>query len=210
MDLTNPVRSVIPSAHGAVLVVLARAGSPLSGRRIADLTGVVSQSGTQRVLGELVESGIVLAEDQPPARLYRLNHDHVAAEAITALASLRTTLLERMRDHISRWEVRPVAVWLFGSAARGDGSASSDLDVFVVRADDVDDDDLVWQGQLAALSDRASLWSGNSCEVVDASTAEVDEMVRARERLVLELRRDAITLFGQSPSTVLERARPRS
>jgi hypothetical protein len=38
MDLTNPIQSVIPSAHGAVLNVLARTDEPLSGRRIAELT----------------------------------------------------------------------------------------------------------------------------------------------------------------------------
>ena len=38
MDLTDPMQSVIPSAHGAVLSVLARTDEPLSGRRVAELT----------------------------------------------------------------------------------------------------------------------------------------------------------------------------
>ena len=41
MDLSSPMRSVIPSAHGAVLTVLARAGEPLSGRKVAELTNAL-------------------------------------------------------------------------------------------------------------------------------------------------------------------------
>lgn len=40
----------------------------------------------------------------------------------------------------------PWVVWLFGSAARGDGSASSDVDVLAGRDDTVDEEDPTWPG----------------------------------------------------------------
>ena len=70
MDLSSPMRSVIPSAHGAVR--------------------------TNEVLGMLADAGLVLRENRPPAKAYRLNRDHVAADAITALADQWTLLLERI------------------------------------------------------------------------------------------------------------------
>lgn len=208
MDLSTPIRSVIPSAHGGVLNVLAQTGTPLSGRQIAEQADGISKTGVQRVLTALVEAGIVLADDHPPARLYRLNRDHVAADAIAALSSLRAILLERMRGHAASWRVRPAAVWLFGSAARGDGSSASDLDVLVVRPDTLSDEDPEWRDQVATFADMASRWSGNSCEVVEVSKSELIDMAVAGERLVEELQRDAITLAGKAPRQLLrERSR---
>ncbi|MDO5504544.1 MAG: nucleotidyltransferase domain-containing protein [Actinomycetia bacterium] len=205
MDLSSPIRSVIPSAQGAVLAVLALVGTRLSGRQIAERSGGVSNSGVQRVLAELVESGLVLAEEHPPARLYRLNRDHVAAEAIAVLASLRAAMLERMRDHIRSWRIPPVAVWLFGSAARAEGTTESDLDVFVVRPDEFSDDDVTWRQQVASFADKSSLWTGNDCAIVEVSKSELEDMVTARERLIVELRADAIVLAGRTPHQLLGR-----
>ena len=74
MDLANPMQSVIPSAHGAVLGVLARTDEPLSGRRVAELTRPrFTQTRVNAVLQNLAHAGIVLRESHPPANLYRLN-----------------------------------------------------------------------------------------------------------------------------------------
>lgn len=197
MDLSHPIDSVIPSAHGAVLAVLARTDRPLSGRRTAELVGGrVAQSRVNTVLRLLTEAGLVLVEEQPPAKLYRLNRQHVAAEAIVALAGLRDELLNRMRAHLATWPVPPVAAWLFGSAARGDGSPSSDIDVVVVRPDRVDADRADWTSQLDSFSAEVTAWSGNECAVIEYSQTELSELASAGERLISEIRRDAIHLAG--------------
>ena len=80
MRLAHPMQSVIPSAHGAVLGVLARTSEPMTGRRIATLTRPrFSQSRVNRVLGELARDGIADVDVRPPASYYRLNREHVAA-----------------------------------------------------------------------------------------------------------------------------------
>lgn len=197
MDLSHPIDSVIPSAHGAVLAVLARTDRPLSGRRTTELVGGrVAQSRVNSILKVLTEAGLVLVEEQPPAKLYRLNRKHVAAEAIVALAGLRDELLSRMRTHLAAWPVPPVAVWLFGSAARGDGSPSSDLDVLVIRPDQVEADHADWTDQLDSFSAEVTAWSGNECAVTEYSETELNELVSAGERLVSEIQRDAIHLAG--------------
>ena len=101
MDLANPIQSVIPSAHGAVLSVLARTDEPLSGRGVAELTKPrFAQTQVNRVLRKLVASGVVLLERRPPANLYRLNHDHVAAAGIQALARMWVSLVARTRAEL--------------------------------------------------------------------------------------------------------------
>ena len=204
MDLSDPMSSVVPTAHGAVLAVLARTDQPLSGRQLADLAGGrVKQSRAHEVLRELTEAGVVLCEERPPAKLYRLNRDHVAAAAIVALAGQREELMRRIRQHAERWVARPVAVWLFGSAARGDGGPPSDIDLLVVRPDEVADDDGQWLAQVSDLASRIWAWSGNSCEVLEVSATELKDMINRGEPLVAKLRADAVGMAGQPPRSLL-------
>ena len=58
-------------------------------------------------------------------------------------------------------ELAPVHASVFGSAARGDGDAASDIDVFVVRPATVAEDDATWRGQLDSLADDITRWTGN-------------------------------------------------
>src|SRR5664279_4496389 len=74
----RPMSSVVPSAHGPVLSVLARTDAPLTGRRVAELTNPpTSQRQVSTVLTALTEAGIVRRETQGSAHLYTLNRDHI-------------------------------------------------------------------------------------------------------------------------------------
>jgi len=206
VDLSNPIRSVIPSAHGSVLAVLARTDQSLSGRRVAELTGGrVSARGTSNALRALAEAGVVLVEDHPPAKLYRLNRRHLAADAIVALAEMRPRLLEALRERLGGWKVGATASWLFGSAARGDGSIDSDIDVLLVRADRVDPDDDVWNAQIDELADDVRAWTGNRCSVVEYSATDFRRLIAGPERLADELRADGIRLTGDMELRVVGR-----
>lgn len=205
MDLAHPMQSVIPSAHGAVLGVLARTFEPLTGRRIATLTRPpFSQSRVNRVLAELTRDGIVDVDSRPPARYYRLNRDHVAAPGILALASMWQTLLDRIQASLSEWPTQPVATWLFGSSARAEADAASDLDVLVVQPDHLSDQE-TWDGRLDDLAVQARRWSGNACELLVLTESELQDAVRRGHRLVDDLRQEAIHLAGAKPHTLLAR-----
>jgi predicted nucleotidyltransferase len=211
MNLSSPISSVIPSSQGAVLAVLARAGKPLSGRKVADLTeGRVSQPRVNQILQTLTEAGLVLREDHPPAKVYTLNHDHVAAEAIVALADQWSTLLQRMRDDLAQWAIEPVSACLFGSAARGEAGVSSDIDVLLVAPDAFESNApglMAWDTQVDDLVDKVHRWSGNACEVLQLTRSEVKAAVDRDDRLVRDLKADAIPLQGRDIRTLL-RKRP--
>lgn len=198
MDLSSPISSVIPSAQGAVLAVLARTHEPLSGRRVAALTdGRVGQRRVNDVLGELADAGIVRCERHPPAKLYVLNREHVAAEGIIALANQCEALLGRIRDELVGWQVPPVSACLFGSAARGSAQLDSDLDILLVT--DLHDArrESEWQHQVDRLTEQVQAWSGNACEVLELSRDDLAAAAARDDRLVRELRADAITLGGR-------------
>jgi len=209
MDLANPMQSVIPSGHGAVLGVLARADVPLSGRRIAELTRPkFSQRRVNDVLKQLADSGIVLREKAPPSNLYRLNHDHVAAEGILALGRMWATLMARIRSELDNWSIQPEAAWLFGSAARGEANEGSDIDLFLVLpAGGLDSESTasMWESQTEALAEKIKSWSGNRCETVEMDASELHAIVERDDRLVRELREDAVVLAGRDPRGLLRK-----
>lgn len=196
MDLSNPIRSVIPVGQGEVLAVLARTEQPLTGRRVADLTnGRLSQTGTNVALRALVRAGLALVEAHPPAKLYRLNRQHLAARSIDELATLRGRLLDAMKGHLREWVIPAWGAWLFGSAARGDGDEDSDIDVLVVRPDDAADD--AWDDQVDRFAATVTAWTGNRCEIIEYGTDEFANLLVREDRLAVSLRSDGVALTSR-------------
>jgi len=159
------------------------------------------------VLLELVAAGLVSAQDAPPARLYRLNRQHLAADAVTALAGLRATLLDRLRASCQSWATPARAVWLFGSLARGESTASSDIDVLVVRPDRVGVDDPNWVEQLAVFADQVHAWTGNVCELLEYGESELSSSLDPR--VAADVRGHGMTLAGLHPQGLLRSPRRR-
>lgn len=204
MDLSHPIESVIPSGHGPVLSVLAGTEAPLTGRQVAGLAeGRLSPRRVAEVLQELVASGLVLMSRAGSANQYRLNRDHLAAQAVVALAGLRTALLQAMTDEARSWPLPPTAVWLYGSLSRGEAGPDSDVDLCIIRADSVEEDDPEWAAQVEQLRQRIVDWSGNQAEVLEYSDSDLSELVSAGDPIVGSLRSDGRALFGPGPMQML-------
>ncbi len=197
MDLSRPTAAVVPSLDGPVLTVLGGTTRPLTGREVGRLVGVRSHGGVQAVLNRMVAAGLVDAIEAAPARLYSLNRDHVATDAVLALLDLRMRLFDRIRGELANWTIPAVAAAVFGSAARGDGDSASDIDVFLVRPDGVDSDDQVWSDAVDTLGRRIRRWSGNSASIIQATPEQVLAMIDRQEPIVSDLRNDAVPLTEQ-------------
>ncbi len=211
MDLRHPFGVVTPSVDGDVLAVLARADKAFSGREVQRAISGTSQRTVLRALRRLEGQGIVQSEPVAPAILFRLNRRHLAAPMIEALASLRLQLIERLRETIESWELTPLVAVLFGSAARGDASEESDLDILLVRARGVDVDDDGWRAQVAALEEAATAWTGNDARALEYGEEELPTIVGS-ERVIEDAVREGILLYGSmaalKPRRVQRRTRP--
>jgi predicted nucleotidyltransferase len=199
-----PIRSLIDME---VVLVLRGTTRPLTGREVARLARAGSQPAVNAALRRLAEEGVVRAEEAGNAYLYALNREHVAAPALELLADVRAEFERRMRAEITEWTVTPSHVSIFGSAARGDGDTRSDIDIFVVRPADVTEDDHGWRVQLERLSDRVHDWTGNHAAISEVSAADVRRLRRERPPVVDDLRREAITLTGPTPTELLGTSR---
>jgi hypothetical protein len=203
MDVSHPIRSIIPTLDGPVLEVLAATTRRLSGREVHRLAGRGSVRGIQLVLARLVAQGLVDAEEHTGAILYAANRAHLAWPAIEHLAGLRAELFGRIRDAAAGWPIQPLHVSLFGSAARRDGDASSDVDLLVVPPDSVSDRD-AWQDQIDVLRDDVRDWTGNRCQVMVVERRRLADHVATADPLVDGWLADGVLLVGAPLRAILD------
>ncbi len=196
MDLTCPAHAVVPSLDAEVLLVLAGTTLPLTGSEVRNLATSGSHRGVQLVLKRLERHGLVEVKEAGNANLYSLNRDHIAAASVLALVNLRGQLFQRISNEIKKWSTQPVAVAVFGSAARGDGGSESDIDLFVIRPEEIQEDESEWGADVAALSRLIRRWSGNAASVIQATPKQVESMISRNEPIVESLRKDAVSLVG--------------
>ena len=205
MNVSRAYSAVAPTVEGDVLVVLAGTTQPLTGRRVARLARRGSVAAVAKALDRLVSQGLVLRQEAPPASLYTLNRQHVAASAVETLALIRTELLDRLRHAFSTWSIPPVHASLFGSAARQDGDVDSDIDIFLVRPAGVNAEDAVWSEQLHDIGDAVLAWTGNHAGIIDFAEQDIAQMRDENPPVLQNLRRDGIDLAGTPLRELLER-----
>jgi DNA-binding transcriptional ArsR family regulator len=206
VDLGRPASVAMPAGTEAVIRVLAGTDGPLGVREVARLAGVSANRASQ-VLSELADHGVVLVDERGAGRLCRLNRAHLAAEPLLALAGLRARLVEFLRSEVATWSHRPVHVSLFGSAARGDGTTGSDLDLLVVRPDSRSEaEDERWDDQLFASGQRIFSATGNRAAWLVTNPSDLRRAVKTGEAIVGEWRRDGIHLGGRRLETILREA----
>jgi biotin operon repressor len=195
MDVSRPYTAVASSLDVEVLVRLAATTRPVSGRQVARLVEA-SQRGVAAVLDRLVEQGSVLREEAGRALLYSLNRDHLAAPAVRLLADMRLELFHRLRAAFEAWDTPPRYALIFGSAARADGDTGSDIDLLLVRPNEVDEQDEHWRDQVSRLANDVFAWTGNHAAPVEVPKSELSGLSASRPAVWDEIRRDAAHLFG--------------
>lgn len=191
------MEAVVGGAQGRLLAVLLETTAPLTLRRLASLAGV-SPAQASRVMPRLVELGIVDRHEVPPASQFLLVRDCVVTQLLLALADARSIALRQIGEAVSAISPEPVSVVAFGSFARGEADAHSDIDVGVVRADDVDDDDEGWAESIDAWRRQVRTLTGNDVEIIEATASEATRKLRGRSELWRNIKRDGIVVYGRA------------
>ncbi len=174
---------------------MAETTAELNLRTIAELSGV-SQAQASRVLPGLVELGVLERREVPPSSLFRFVPEHVASKAILALARSADTVLDELGHLTASLLIPPVSVIVFGSFARGEADAESDIDMLVVRPSDADEDDEKWASSMEQLHTDVGRLTGNQLEVLEVSAGEVAALVKSRRPLWADIRRDGRVVHG--------------
>lgn len=133
VDVTDPATVLAGGLTMPILRALAHRSSPATAAQVHRAAVAGTEAGVRRALDRLTRHGLLLAEPIGDRIVYSLNRDHVLYPAVTALIRSADELPRRLRREISGWQVAPSAAALYGSAARRDGDADSDIDLLLVR-----------------------------------------------------------------------------
>lgn len=178
----------MPGARGAVLAALLRTGAALTGRRVHALVGNRHSLGAvQQALRDLERLGLITTETIGRAGVHGINEQHEAIAPLRSLASPLEVLTRVLQ------EVAPEAqaVIVFGSVARGEAHAGSDIDLAVIAPDE-------WDGR-ADLQERVHARLGNTCDVLHFTPQQFTTDAAGREPVIAEIIRDGIALVGKVP-----------
>lgn len=196
VNLSHPLELISHPLDGSILEVLSGADAAFTGRQVHALMGAHSLRGVQLGLDRLRRQGIVTAEAAGRAILYRLNRDHMASDHVLGLAHLRHELVRRLRSEFASWEVQAAAAYLFGSTARRDSTLASDVDICIIRPDEVRDPDRSdWREQIDAISQKTSVWTGNDARIWELAMSEVPALI-GRDAVMASIRDEGIALAG--------------
>ena len=181
---------LIPGARGEVLAVLLRTGVPLTGRQVhALLSDQFSLWSVQQALAALVGLGVVESQTVGRAMIHSINEDHYAIGPLRVLLDPYAALRDTVRDAVSS---SASAVILFGSVARGEAIADSDIDLVVLAPPD-------WDGR-SELQDVVRARIGNHCDVLMFTPEEFARLAASGdEPVVSDILADGVVLLGSLP-----------
>jgi predicted nucleotidyltransferase len=194
MDVGRPYADLLPGARGKVAATLARLAVPVTVRALARHAGVSPQAALDAVNG-LADAGLVRTERAGGLVMAGLNRDHLLAEPLEMLISVRVRLVERLTAELQGWPDL-AAAWLFGSAARGDGGRGSDIDLFLVA--DGSTDHPHWGEAVGSLAYQVEAWTGNRTEIVEHSWESFVRLVRTDNVLISAIHTDGVPLTERS------------
>jgi predicted nucleotidyltransferase len=180
-------------AKARVLCTLAAfPGKEWSGRSLA-IEAKVSQPQAWKALNALLVHGIVESKRAGQATMWKFNSEHVFADSIRAFSRPKALLCARLKREIkARTGFDGIArIILFGSVARGDERADSDIDIFV-EVEKEKDMKKVQKSIIDATMDLGSAFGSQVTPIFYTTT----EVLRKRNaELQREIEKDGITIY---------------
>lgn len=140
--------------------------------------------------------GLVERREAPPSALFRLVRDHIAAGPILALSRTRDRMIQEMRQITEGLPVPPASVIIFGSFARGEADAESDIDTLLVRPTGTSESDEAWSATVQQWIDRVGDVSGNRVEVLEVDEDDVPARLDGGGSVWQEIKRDGLMIHG--------------
>lgn len=156
----------------------------------------------------LLESEVVTAFSAGRTIVCALRPEHPLTAALVALFAAERDQAELVLNAIRRAaaELRPppLAVWLYGSVARGADHPTSDIDVALVSAMS----DPTVQADAARDTIAAALPGlEHRISVIALGPADAARLARTGAKFWRELERDAVVLAGDAPQGVIARVK---
>lgn len=202
--LAHPFNSLLGSQAGVrVLRVLARHGGALSAPTVAR-QAALSAAVARTALADLTLSGVAASVGQGRAVSYRLDHTHPLAAAIEQLFRAESERRDRVFDGLGgaalALQPEPLGVWVYGSVARGEDTATSDMDVALCVADPsvLDAQTAALRAAAAAIGERERV----AISVISLTAGDATRLAREDAPIWRGIVQDGFPLAGRMPEAV--------
>lgn len=189
-------------AHVITLRELFQHGGELSAPILVRRTGLAKAS-VRHALIALQNQRVVESIGAGRSTLYRAARKHPLAPSIAAVFKAEDRRFEALTSEIAELAMRMrgmIAVWLYGSVARGEDLPASDVDVAVVAASAADAEAAMRDG-LRDVEDRFAF----SASVVALDRDDVLRLDAARDPWWESLSREAFVIHGDRPDALVTR-----
>jgi predicted nucleotidyltransferase len=208
VDFTRPLEALIPGASGRLLGALARVEAELPVSTLASVAGV-GRTRASAVLKELAELGVISRRQVGPTVLVRLERANAAGQLVARMGGLRIQVIEEIRALARDLDPQPLSLSLFGSLARGDAGAASDVDILAVRPAGGGER---WAASLTSFSSKTQVLTGNRVQILDYELRDLQQRYAARgdaagARFWQSVAEDALTLAGADLRELMEAGR---
>lgn len=203
--LRYPLSTLLGSeASLRVLRELALHGDELTTTLLARRTGVTDQS-VRNVLAVLREGALLRIYGQGRSASYQLDAGHPLAPLLIDLFVAEHQSANAVRASIreAAEQVDPLAVWVYGSVARGQDRIGSDLDLLLVAEEDADAERVAdeFREHMAEVGKAHRIL----ISVVGISGADVLRLARTEDPFWREVVSDAEPLHGLGPEALVSR-----
>jgi len=174
----------------------------MNGREIGKAVGI-SHVQTHAALKDLAEQGIVSLRKVGRSNLYELQEDHlVISEWLKPLMLGEKGLKQRLAETVVKaLSIPPRSLLLFGSVARREEKAGSDIDILVVMPDRSDLKRT--ETELESAGEEVSRLFGNRLSPLVTTGAEVLRRHRGGDAFMREVMDGAEVIFGAAVPDLL-------
>jgi predicted nucleotidyltransferase len=178
-------------------------GGPLTVRQLVARTGVTRMT-VYQVLEPLMALGLVQRIGSSYAGLFQIAAAHPLSSYLADLFRAEDRrvrdVYSAIRDAAEEVDPKPLAVWLYGSVARGEDTVASDFDLAVCAEDEsVDDVAEALREALRPVGERLFV----SFSVVGVSPQDLLRLSTNDDPFWTTLVRDAYPLTGHDPEAIL-------
>jgi len=165
-----------------------------TGREVARLAGY-SPTHTIAALKELESIGVVNRRHAGNADLYSLNErSALVSGALSPIFTWEQDLFDHLAHHyLEALGNDLLAIEVFGSVARGEESAQSDVDLLIVIRDSADKEKA--EERVAQVSVEAASIFGNHFSPITVTKKEMDKKKASKQGVWKELSEGAVTIY---------------